>query len=90
MKRILGQIKMVPVIYIEGLFQEPTVFEFPLPYVQQLKEDEKALDYIFRQCNAVDGTEWICNQKLRSMCVGDMIKIDGDLWIVMGSGWKKV
>lgn len=31
------------------------------------------LEFIFRQCNHVDGTEWIANKNLRSMSVGDEV-----------------
>jgi hypothetical protein len=37
------------------------------------------LDTIFRECNHVNGTEWIANKPLRSLSVGDeVIIIEGE------------
>jgi hypothetical protein len=57
--------------------------------------DEQVLDQVFRQCNHVDGTEWISNSGYRSMMVGDLITIvDPDTGIrifqVEAIGWKKL
>jgi hypothetical protein len=42
--------------------------------------DGSILDIIYRECNHVDGTEWIARKPLRSLSVGDeVIIIDRDL-----------
>ncbi len=96
------------IIYNHGLFQEPTTFEFPVGNWRSITnkaEDtmkvEPVLELIFRQCNCVDGTEWISTQKelkLRSMSVGDMVllKYNGfhsmvtQLWVCCMTGWKNI
>ena len=80
------------IIYSNGMFQEPTVFEFPLPPGFYFRNNQEGvLDYIYRQCNHVDGTEWIaCRRDLRSMCIGDMAKVGSTLWVCQGAGWLKI
>lgn len=65
-------------------------FLFPLPEsVTQLGE-HATLEYIFRECNHVDGKEWIANQNLRSMCVGDTVELEGKIWKCDPVGWTQI
>jgi hypothetical protein len=50
------------------------------------------LDALFRDMNAVDGTETCCKLRVRSMSVGD-VAIDtamGEAWCCAGFGWEPV
>lgn len=65
---------------------------------------EKVLETIYRQCNVVDGTEWIVKESkkriaqgkrgLRSMSPGDLVTLtNGAYWAVYrcaGMGWEKL
>lgn len=107
---------VITVVYQSHSFTSaPTVFEFPIEdRLENLRgakpllnmgdlmemADENLLEIIFRECNHVDGTEWIANKKLRSMSVGDMVIVDkwtDDYepddpvhWVCMMSGWKRL
>ena len=86
--------KPVLVVYNDGQFTEPITFRFPVPYGVQLFEPVGILEYIYRECNHVNGNEWISKPEqqkmfLRSMSVGDMVMMDGDLWICATCGWQK-
>ena len=52
------------------------------------------LDTVFRQCNHVDGKEWIEGEELRSMSVGDeILLIEGSLvekYLVAGCGFTRL
>ena len=52
------------------------------------------LDTVFRQCNHVDGMEWIADKELRSMSVGDeILLIEGSLvekYLVAGCGFTRL
>jgi hypothetical protein len=80
------------------------VFEFPSELVAGATVDE-ALEIIFRQCNVVDGTEWITSENkrrisrkekgLRSMCVDDVVVFwhdngDWEAHRCAGCGWKLI
>lgn len=73
-------------------FKEPIVFEFPLGKFgwDEYKTPTEILEYIFRQCNHVDGSEWIQNKGLRSFSVGDMVVLNGQIWVCCGAGWKEI
>jgi len=58
---------------------------------------EDALDEAFRRFNCVTGdpeTEDCVRLRVRSMSVGDVVRApltpDGDYYVVMGIGWKKI
>jgi len=61
--------------------------------------DEEVLEFVFRQCNHVDGDEWISqneqarSMRLRSMSVGDIVSIARDRSLTRYTcepiGWKK-
>ena len=81
-------------------FEETQVFDFPVDDFNTENMDvDSILDLIFRQCNHVDGNEWIEGKKLRSMSVGDMVKLTFDLgylgervdlFCCQNIGWKKL
>lgn len=61
-------------------------------------DDADILERVFRQCNHVDGTEWIAGKPLRSMSVGDLVTLidtSADLteqareYQVAGCGWNR-
>jgi predicted Fe-S protein YdhL (DUF1289 family) len=56
------------------------------------KDDEEALEIIFRQCNRVDGNEWIskCGFRARSLSCGDVVSIDDRHYICQGCGWQQL
>jgi hypothetical protein len=61
-------------------FNDNKLFEFDDNKIQELPlntKHEDLLDFIYRQCNVVDGTEWISQRGrgYRSMSVGDVIII---------------
>ena len=59
----------------------------PIAHVQALD-----LEALFRDMNAVDGTEKCCRLRVRSMTVGD-VAIDletGTAWYCEPAGWKSV
>ena len=65
---------MLTTVIYPNQFAPPTIFEFPLnKYWQNKGANDNFLEVIYRQCNHVDGSEWIGGQKLRSMSVGDMV-----------------
>lgn len=50
------------------------------------------LDHIFRQCNHVDGTEWISTSgiKARSLSCGDVVEFDGRFFLCESIGWGEI
>jgi hypothetical protein len=92
----------VTIIY-PGRFEEPEVFDFPINSysdMNNLAEVIDKLNYIYRQTNHVDGTEWIHGKKLRSMLVGDMVLIESyqnetvgftkHLYVCTAVGWQEI
>jgi hypothetical protein len=80
-------------IYNEGRFEEPKTYDFPINDFGGLDpniDQTDLLETIFRQANHVDGYEWIAGKKMRSLSVGDMVKLDNDLYVCARVGWKKV
>jgi len=86
-------------------FGSDNLFVFPLTEEMQNKSDKDILEFVFRQCNHVDRTEFIREENLRSMSVGDIVIIleMGDVDMVWGApevkaaayqcammGWKKI
>lgn len=57
-------------------------------YTYQTFDDE--LDAIWRQNNAVDGTEVNVQNEARSLSVGDVVGINGVLWLVESLGWTEL
>lgn len=57
-------------------------------------EDAQFLEVLFRELNHVDGTEWIADKPLRSLSVGDVVRLQDARgartyhcdWV----GWSKV
>lgn len=84
-------------------FQSNQAFEYTGP-VGDSASFLDLLELIFRQCNVVDGTEWVVQESarrmaakqkgLRSMNVGDIVTfIDGTKWesyLCAGVGWELV
>jgi hypothetical protein len=64
-------------------------FEFPGDLIPDGMDVMDALEVVFRQCNHVDGTEWISGSGRRSMCVDDEVTIDGTTYVCAGFGWEK-
>lgn len=65
-------------------FDDNKLFEFDHPKVQELPlntKHEDLLEFVYRECNVVDGNEWISDSnknkgtKYRSMSVGDIVII---------------
>lgn len=83
------------IIYNES-FHEPTIFKYPLARLGfdegrgVIKNVWELLDNIYRDCNVVDGSEWIASQKLRSMSVGDMVILQDNVYCVMNAGFIKL
>lgn len=52
------------------------------------------LEVVFRECNYVDGSEWIADKKLRSMCVDDVVTLiengAANSYVCAGIGWEKI
>jgi hypothetical protein len=65
------------------------VFNFPSELIPDGMSVYDALEVVFRQCNHVDGTEWIEGKKLRSLSVDDQVNIDGVTYVCAGFGWEK-
>lgn len=84
------------VIYGDNFGLNARVFDFPLTEAQMQEGDAVVLEHIFRQCNGVDGTEWISQPeqrklKLRSMSVGDLVVLPTKrLYLCKSSGWELV
>lgn len=53
-------------------------------------EAEAPLEWVFREMNAVDGTETCCRLKVRSMSVGDVVVHEGKAWECAPAGWEEV
>lgn len=84
-------------------FNSNQVFQFPASlFVGETVEAR--LESVFRQCNVVDGAEWISGESarriringrgLRSMSAGDSVTIingnDWETWSCEGCGWKLI
>ena len=70
-------------------FGDNNKFEFPSELVPIWMHKIDALEVVFRQCNHVDGTEWISGKRLRSLSVGDEVSIDNETYLCAGCGWEK-
>lgn len=68
-----------------------------------IKTVEQALEFIFRQCNRVDGTEWISSEEfqdcysfpVRSLSVGDVVRFIGSggfraCYVCESLGWQEI
>lgn len=93
-------------------FHSDQAFEFPTDLLNEpptplppARNTMDILEAVFRQCNVVDGTEWIVEESrrrisrgdkgLRSMSVGDIVTFfyDGGKWesyLCEGCGWKVI
>lgn len=71
-------------------FRSTDVFNFPSELIPAGLEVKDALEVVYRECNHVDGTEWIEGKKLRSMSVGDEVTVDGVKYVCAGCGWEKI
>jgi len=71
-------------------FGSTDIFNFPSDLIPAGMEVEDALEVVFRECNHVDGTEWIANKKLRSMSVGDEVNVDGVAYVCAAFSWEKL
>lgn len=84
------------VIYGDSFGLKVRVFDFPITNDLMAEGDQEVLEHIFRQCNAVDGTEWISQPeqralKLRSMSVGDLVVLPTRrLYLCKPQGWELV
>lgn len=67
-------------------------YDIPDSVIPEGASAEDALEVIFRQCNHVDGNEWISKAgfKARSLSCGDLVTIDGRHFICEGIGWLEV
>ena len=67
-----------------------TVKEFP--FNTESNDKLEALEEIFRQFNVVDGSEHIstANLKVRSLSVGDLVKIGDTHYVCAPLGWRKL
>lgn len=66
--------------------------EAPSAYREVARVEAAGLDALFRDMNAVDGTETCCRLRVRSMSVGD-VAIDtatGEAWCCASIGWERV
>jgi hypothetical protein len=70
-------------------FRSTDVFEFPSDLIPNGMDVMDALEVVFRQCNHVDGSEWISGKRLRSMSVDDEVTVDGNTYVCAGFGWEK-
>lgn len=77
-------------VILTGRFEEPVVYEFPSDNIDITKSDDDVLDHVFRECNHVNGNEWIDGKELRSLSVGDMVEINGTLYVCCNVGWKRL
>ena len=83
-------LKSVTVIYPYGSFGAEADTLLPIEIPEQ-GSTLKNLEYIYRAMNRVDGSQIEANldkYKVRSMCAGDMVRMDGKLYICDGTGWK--
>lgn len=65
-------------------------FKIPVPSEVSEKGTDEVLNYVWRQTNHVDGSEWIHDKPYRSSMVGDVYIINGENWVVMGVGFAKL
>ena len=70
-------------------FRSNDTFEFPSDIIPSGTTLLDALEVVFRECNHVDGSEWIAGKRLRSMSVEDEVTIDGNTFICANMGWVK-
>lgn len=73
------------IIYLPEENKPSKTFEYE---VDAISVDE-ALETIFRRWNAVDGTEENIKHRVRSLSVNDMVKLEGEYYIVDQYGWIK-
>ena len=77
------------VIYA-ALFGMPSQkFEIDIP-VATGDDDEDIAGRVFRAMNVVDGTELPTKLHCRSMCVGDIVVVNGRHWRCESMGWKRL
>jgi len=77
-------------VIINREMSEPRVMTYPLSrlgVLNEIKDVWEVLEGIWRDCNVVDGSEWIIGQNCRSMCVGDMVIIEDVLYCAMREGF---
>lgn len=94
---------MKPILIVHyNAFNSNQAFQFPFP--ENEKDTTDLLESVFRQCNVVDGSEWIVQEShrrikagqkgLRSMSVGDsvtLVRENGwETWLCAGIGWEKI
>ena len=80
----------VEVIY-PAAFSEPTKrFEVPIPLEIASQPTKEILNYVWRQTNHVDNTEWIANKPYRSSMVGDLFVLNGEAHVVASTGFVKL
>jgi len=64
----------------------------PAAYREVARVEAADLEALFREMNAVGGTETCCRLRVRSMSVGD-VAIDvatGEAWYCAAFGWERV
>jgi hypothetical protein len=66
------------------------VDEFELPAERFPQPGDDALEHVFRIHNAVDGTERNVGLGLRSLSVGDVVKLDERAFAVDSIGWTEI
>lgn len=65
-------------------------FKVPVPSEIKQEGTDAVLDYVWRETNHVDGSEWIHDKPLRSSMVGDVYIVNGENWVIMGVGFAKL
>lgn len=76
-------------IHYLAFYSNEASFEFPAELVKGLNIKD-ALEVIYRQCNHVDGTEWIADKPFRSFSCGDEIQIGNRRFRCLPAGWDEV
>ena len=57
--------------------------------IAEVEGDEP--DDVFREMNAVDGTETCCKLRVRSMSVGDVLVAENGIsYLCESAGWKRI
>lgn len=92
MKTLLCKILYPAIHFID----EPVVFDFPIGNFREEQDGaQDILNFIFRECNHVDGNEWIASQKLRSMSQNDLIILayptgKVEVWMIAAIGFTQI
>jgi hypothetical protein len=73
----------------EGMVWE---YDFPNNLLPNEEQTSGALGVIWRECNRVDGREWISKSglKARSLSCGDVVTLDGKHYLCEAYGWKEI